>query len=149
MGFIKILAGGMIGLLLGVGIFQLDTNGFFERWKKLTSPSTDILNLFEIEGASSGNGVEITKPCNFSTPEFSFVSNYPKDIVDCVQKIVREADVYTKSAYAKDSKGIIWEWRLFSYAYAENSKLFMYPLLGFAFGLAITFHFHRQTMITI
>lgn len=108
MRFIRVIALGIIGLLLGIVLFQLDTSGYFERWHKLSSPSNEVLDLFSQKTTPDEYGNPT--PCDESSSEFSFPSNAPKEMVDCVQRIDRAADAKTRTVYATNKDGEAWTW---------------------------------------
>ena len=139
---IKIIVFVVIGLFFGIGWFQLDTSGYFERWQKLTEPSTEILNLFSpgIVPDEYGN----PQVCDFSLPEFSFLSNHPKEIAECIQQINMEAEANTRTVYVIDSNGEVWRWSYFSYAYDYYAKRIILPAVGMVFGLFIGLLASRQ-----
>ena len=133
MRFLLILVFALIGLLLGIGWFHLDTSGFFEKWNLLPNPSTEILTLFSPGTIPDEFGNP--KDCDYSFPEFTFPSNHPKIIENCVQRIDRAADAYTRTVYIIDGKGEFWTWSHFSYVYDEELKKIVFPLIGISIGV--------------
>ena len=135
MRFIKVLALGIIGLLLGIGWFQLDTSGYFERWEKLPNPPAEVLSLFSPGKVPDEYGNP--QVCDQASPEFSFLSNTPREIADCIQRIDRAADANTRTVYVRDENGQVWTWSYFDYAYYYYAKRITLPTIGFSFGLLI------------
>ena len=131
----RIILFSIIGLLLGIGFSNLITSGYFERWEKLPSLSTDVSEYFSAAEQKDSFPVEITNPCSYSEPEFSILSNSPKNIVNCVQIKNNYAEGYSRETYARDSNGNIWEWSYLSY-FGLNA-LVCYPSYGLIIGLAI------------
>jgi hypothetical protein len=133
----SIIGYGATGLLLGLGIFYLDTSGYFERWEKLPNPTVEDVSFVSTEIPPPGHGPNSNKPCDFSTIEFSFVINPPKQIQKCVQVVYRAAEAYTNLTLIIDTNGNYWRWSHFSYAMEEFIKSIFYPICGLAFGLGI------------
>jgi hypothetical protein len=132
---IRVPALAIIGLLLGLGWFQLETSGYFERWELLVNPSAEVLSAFSQRNFPDEYGNPRT--CDFSSPEFSFLINAPEDIADCVQRLDMAADANTRTVYVIDNHGEIWIWRYFSYAYDYYAKRIIFPSVGIVFGLLI------------
>ena len=139
---IKVIALTIIGLLFGIGLFQFDTSGYFERWEKMTSPSAEVLSLFSsgIVPDEYGN----PQTCDLSSPEFSFLSNSPKNILSCAQRIDMAADANTRTVYVIDNKSEVWTWSYFDYAYYYYTKRIVFPTIGLTFGLLIGLLVNRQ-----
>jgi hypothetical protein len=133
MRFFIVFALGIIGLLLGITLFQLDTSGYFERWHQLTNPTDSVLDLFSQKTTPDEYGNPIL--CDESSPEFSLLSNTPKRIVDCIQRIDRAADATTRTVYITRENGEVWTWSYFDYAYAYYAKRIYFPATGFVFGV--------------
>jgi hypothetical protein len=142
MRFIKVIALGIIGLLLGIALFQLDTSGYFERWHKLSNPPAEVLNLFSpgIAPDEYGN----PQPCDESSTEFSFLSNTPKEIVGCIQRIDRAADATTRTVYVTNGDREIWMWSYFDYAYDYYAKRIYFPTIGLTFGVVIALFMNKR-----
>jgi hypothetical protein len=142
MRFIKVIALGIIGLLLGIGWFQLETSGYFERWERLPNRPAEVLELFspEISADEYGN----PQTCDRSSPEFSFLSNTPNEIANCVQRIDRAADANFRTVYVIDESGEVWTWSYFDYAYYYYAKRIIFPTIGFIFGLLTASLLSRQ-----
>jgi hypothetical protein len=142
MRYIRVIAFGIIGLVLGIGWFQLDTSGHFERWEKMPNPSSEILSLFSpgIVPDEYGN----PQPCESSSPEFSFMSNTPKEIAGCVQKVDMAADASTRTVFVINENGELWTWSYFDYSYYYYAKRVFIPTIGFILGLLTAFLFNRR-----
>ncbi len=155
---LKVMALGVVGFLLGLGIWKLSSNGVGESWKQLPMPPQTVSELvpfgdpplfiktsdgktYDYEDWRNGGWVEkpippkpfgpfdVTRPCNHSFPEFSLSLNAPGDIVDCFQETTWYADGNIKYAFVLDSKGTIWEWE--HAVTPENlTELFCFPLFG-------------------
>jgi len=141
---IRVPAFAIIGLLLGIGWFHLDTSGYFERWEKLVNPSADVLGIFSQRTFPDDYGNPQT--CDYSSPEFSFLSNTPEDIEDCVQRLDMAADANTRTVYVVDNHGEIWMWRYFSYAYDYYTKRIIFPIVSIVFGLLIGLLTNRRAL---
>jgi hypothetical protein len=142
MRFIKVIALGIIGLLLGVALFQLDTSGYFERWQKVSNPPADILNLFSQKTTPDEYGNP--QACNESSSEFSFLNNTPKEIIDCIQRIDRAADATDRTVYVKNEDGEVWMWSYFDYAYAYYAKRIYFPMTGLIFGIGTALFMNKR-----
>lgn len=139
---VKVIALGIFGLLLGIGWFQLDTSGYFERWQILSNPTAEVLNLFSAETAPDEYGNP--QPCDQSSAEFSFLSNPPKEIVDCIQRIDRAADANTRTVYVTNKGGEVWMWSYFDYAYDYYAKRIYFPTIGLIFGIVTALFMNRR-----
>jgi hypothetical protein len=72
--------------------------------------------------------VEITKPCDFSSPEFTFLANPPINSVSCIQATTYYApDGFDQNAYVLDRSNDVWEW---SHIVGPNSYFTMFALIG-------------------
>jgi hypothetical protein len=76
------------------------------------------------------------KPCNYSRPEFFFVTNPPQDSVDCIQGSVGQADGGVILAYEIDKNGEVWEWSHAS-GIGVFQDLFNFSLIGLFSGIII------------
>ena len=89
--------------------------------------------------------ITITKPCDYSEPEFSFFSNSPKDIEDCLQIRTHYPEGYGQETFVRDSNGNIWEWSYL--AYFGLNELLCYPSYGLLIGLVIAIATKELTKI--
>ena len=142
MRFIKVITLGTIGLLLGIGWFRLDTSGYFEHWQKLSNPTAEVLDLFSQRTAPDEYGNP--QPCDHSSAEFSFLSNAPKEMVDCIQRIDRSADANTRTVYVINKDREAWKWSYVDYAYDYFAKMIYFPAIGLIFGAAIALLMNRR-----
>lgn len=53
---------------------------------------------------------EVTKSCDFSSPEFSLFANAPRGIIDCTQTLKPQTDGLLRCAYVLDEDGTVWHW---------------------------------------
>ena len=145
MQFKRLVLFGMIGLSLGYGLFLLDNTGVLQRWKQVSNPSNEILNLFALEALpGSSDGVEFIKPCKKPSPELFTLWKSPKDSAACVQRIVRESDVYARSTFVMDKNNNIWMWQNSWYAYEEESRKVFFPMFGSVMGIMIALIANRR-----
>lgn len=137
MRFIRIIAFSIIGLYLVVGIRDFFEAGYLQRWEKLSPTQQEEINKYfsaKNEQRFSENA-KIKKPCDYSQPEFSFLSNSPKNITDCVHFTEMYAEGVKKYTFVRDSKGNIWEW---SFLYILNwNSLICFPAIGLFGGASI------------
>jgi hypothetical protein len=139
---VRIIVFGIIGILLGIGLFNLDDYGYFGRWQKLPDSPERILGLFSSENWQNDPGVKYTKPCDYSSPEFSFLNNHPKNTTDCVQVFIQYAEGAHRYSYAIDQGGDIWEWD--HLAINELSELILLTTLGCVIGIIIAVLVNRR-----
>ncbi len=145
MRLITIIAFGIIGIFLGIGLFHLDDSGYFQHWQRLLAAPANISDIFSPESPQYDYPhVQYTKPCNYSSPEFSILANPPKNIVDCIQESEMYADGGTRSAQVIDRSENIWEWSHFTYAYDEQTKMILLPVFGCAIGIVIALFITKQ-----
>ena len=161
----KILAIGLIGLILGLAWSRSISSGYFQAWEKLPPPPLPIIEFVAVgEGSiiaktandsvlrcsswlhecwaqadlskSSFDHTRVTKPCDFSSPEFSSFKSHPKNTIDCIQGVTQYAEGVGMDTYILDSDGNVWEW---SYIFAGNETLFaaFAPYCCPSFGLLI------------
>ena len=163
---IRIIAIGIAGFILGLGLFLIDNNGYFQYWQNLPSPPQEISEIIPagapsffiktLDGSTyyysswhnEGwlqktvptdfvNPFEVTRPCDFSSPEFSLLTNSPPKIKDCVQETTLYADGSTQYTLAIDGKGNIWEWKHTTTAYDSLNQIIFFPFIGLLFGIVI------------
>ena len=148
MKIVKIIAFGAIGLFLGLGLSSIIESGYFQPWKKLSAPPPNMSAYFSVgEEQNSPTPVKITKPCDFSSPEFSLLSNSPKNIVDCIQRSEVYPDGYGRFASVLDSDGNVWEWAHVVTASDSLSSMICLPSLGLLIGVVIALLAKRQNGI--
>ena len=78
-----------------------------------------------------------TKPCVYSSPEFFFLANAPRNIVDCIQLVTPYPDGYGRSAYVLDKDGTLWEWSHLTGAYSNLFLVYFLPGIGIIVGLVV------------
>jgi len=143
MQFLKTIAFATIGLIVGLAIFILVDGGYFERWKQVSPPPPNIVRYFSVseaqEQSMSKGIVKVTRPCDYSAPEFSLLSNSPKRIVDCFQESIEYAGTYYQNTSVLDSDGNVWDWHLFRIGLDYLGSLICLPGLGLLTGLFIAF----------
>ena len=111
---IKVLVA--LGILFGLIANSVIEAGYFQQWQGLTAPATP---LTELATHTYFNG--ITKPCDYSAPEFSFLTNAPRNIVDCVRAENQHFETPGYTTYALGSDGRVWTWE-----YSPAWPLFLY-----------------------
>ena len=93
------------GFFLSIFLYNAYDAGYFERWEKMTNVSQEVIGYFSITDH------ELENPsCDYSSPEFSFISNSPRNIVDCAQNIMRYAEGNYRDVYVLDNEGNYWIW---------------------------------------
>jgi len=166
---VKVIAVGTIGFILGYSQWRFNHDGYSQQWKILPSPPAEVAELIPtgepplfiktLDGKTyylSYNysegwiqksvpeeliyPFEVTKPCDFSFPEFSRFSNAPNDVINCVQEKTNYGDGYIKFAFIVDSTGNIWEWR-HGITPKDITAMFCLPSSGLIIGLLVGFAF--------
>ncbi len=80
---------------------------------------------------------QVDKPCNFSLAEFSFFTNVPNNIVDCIQTRSGDAGAISRYTYVLTRDGKVWGWDFVdSIANYCLAGLFV---LGFSVGGVVIF----------
>jgi hypothetical protein len=134
----KTLVLAFVGLFIGLGLAVLSQDGYLQRWEKLNKPSQDILRNFSAPDIqATDHRYQYTKPCDYSSVEFSQFSDPPKNIVECVQVKQQYAETARLETYVRDNSGGIWQW--FYYADPANNWLYLLcpSTLGFIVGIII------------
>src|SRR5689334_9257850 len=136
MQIIKIIAFGTIGFFLGIGILYIHGAGFFESCQKQVSPYDDIAEYFSgTNNQDSSTEDRITNQCDYSFPEFSFISNHPTKIVDCAQITTLYPEAIGRKTLVRDANGAIWEWSYIGYLGLD--EIACWPSLGIFFGVVV------------
>ncbi|MEM9777890.1 MAG: hypothetical protein AAF902_25155 [Chloroflexota bacterium] len=133
----KILATFLALGLIGGWIFdQIEHTGLFVDWVQLPSLANSNSELVQVvfsdaylqdeDGtiwicsarqdsceeseniSASEDGAKAS--CNFSSPAFSILSNYPSNVEQCVQSQIQFADAIGNSIVVKDKAGNLWLW---------------------------------------
>ena len=159
-----VIALAIIGLLLGFWFWQTFEDFSVGTWERLLTPPAEISELIPASDppiyikTSDGityryeewqnhgwiketvpqmliNPTEIQQPCDLSAPEFSRLSNPPRDIVDCLQEKVMYADGFIRYTFVLDSHGYLWQSRITRTAYDSLSGLLCFSSLGLLFGI--------------
>ena len=79
----------------------------------------------------------VTKPCNFSSPEFFPLAGPPKGIVDCIHDETIYADGWGEQTYVLDTDGIVWEWSHGGTVYSSGGGDIFCSCLGMLLGLVL------------
>jgi hypothetical protein len=144
MPIIRIISFALFGFFLALGISYVSELGYLERWKKLTLPSVNIqeyLNANDNHQNPQGSLI-ITNPCDFSKPEFSILSNYPKNISKCVQLTMLYAEGEERDTFILDENGAIWEWSFL--IYVDLVAMIIWPCMGLLIGVLIAIYTKRS-----
>jgi hypothetical protein len=145
MRIVKIIGFGAIGLFIGLGLLNIIESGYFQRWKKLSTPPHNVSEYFSTDKEkNSPSPVKITKPCDYLSPEFSILSNSPQNIVDCIQRSEIYPDGYGRFVFVLDNNGSVWEWAHVVTAYDSLSTGVCLPGSGLFIGVAIALLANRQ-----
>jgi hypothetical protein len=159
-GCLTMIIGLLVGVLSGYTISSIRSEGYFIKWKNLTNVPTNFLKfeasresaLFvttsddkflawgsdhweEVEGIPSdiSDHWNIIAPCERKPPQFSFLTNAPQNVIDCIQDEGVYAEFYNKHVYALDEEGVIWEWHLLNHGFSVLANLLVSI---FIFGIA-------------
>jgi hypothetical protein len=138
MQIIKVILFGLIGFFLAYEIINMIELGYLVRWGKKVSPTEQIYEYFlaKDNNQSHQGGLIITNPCDYSKPEFSIISNSPKNIVKCVQLTFLYPEGESRDTYVLDENGIIWGWS--HLIYINLGLLICCPLIGLLVGVIIS-----------
>jgi hypothetical protein len=160
--FLQLAAFVLAGFVLGLVISKAADSGYFQQWQKLPVSSAKITELPSANGNSvfaktdSGEVLrctewnyecwvkdkipervswsgEVTKPCNYSSPEFVLLANPPGTRIDCVQS----NDGFTRYAYVLDDSGNTWQWAFGESIDNRMGRMVIYPALGALVGLIL------------
>jgi hypothetical protein len=149
----KILLFGFAGMILGLFWSWSLLTGYFKAWEKLSPPPSTIVELVTVGDAGlyvktidnsilrcsnwrnecwvkdkiSENSREtrITKPCNFSSPEFSPIKRHPENISDCIQGVTQYVEGNIAQTFVLDNVGNIWEWNNASSGFDPLAAIFI------------------------
>jgi len=126
----RIILFAVLGLFLAIVFLKTSEADYFERWEKLPTVSDEVISYFSI----TDNEFE-HPPCDYSSPEFSFLSNSPDDVADCAQYIIWYPEGSDRNVYVLDSEGNLWVW---SHRSVLNFYLLILaPINGVVFGAII------------
>ncbi len=149
MRFFRVALLGFVGLIAGLATGYILRGGYYVQWHKLPpSPapiaefltvSSDTLFVRTVDGSvlqCSGLGnqcwtqgqlpandvkwTEVTKPCDFSSSEFSFLTHPPNNARACIQGDTQFIEARWRETYLMDAEGNVWEW---SYTFGGPSLL--------------------------
>ena len=110
MRFARFFSAMAIGFLLGYAAWRITDLGYFERWERLNTGPTEIPRYFSVSWQQSmGGHVKITKPCDYSWPEFSIPASPPRGITDCLQRLEMDPGGSTRITYVLDECGTVWQ----------------------------------------
>jgi hypothetical protein len=156
----------LLGLVLGVLVWRVIDAGYFQQWRKLPIVPVKFGELAMAgrgdiyANATDGKTYrctswkgecwiqdqaptdihfagEVTKPCNFSLPEFFFLANPPINSVSCIQARTDYGDGFSKYAYVLDRSNDVWEWSHPVSAYSSYFMMFAFPGAGLLVGLVV------------
>jgi hypothetical protein len=134
---IKAIGFALIGFFLAFGLYYAFEVGYFERWENVPLQSQEVSEYFSTTQKKNvtSSPIEIKRPCDYSLPEFSLLSNSPKNIDDCVQVTMPYPEGESRNTYVRDSNGSIWRW---SYLiYFDLTALICVPGSGLLIGVLI------------
>jgi hypothetical protein len=146
------------GLVLGRIVWQASEEHYFDRWVRLPTPTFQVADLITAPSGSiyvkATDGetyrcligrdecwgreplpkqfswdVNVVTPCNYTSPEFSFITNSPRNVDDCMHVETRYADGYELSDYILTRDGEIWVWTFTHSPYDYDPELRKYEFL--------------------
>ena len=158
------IAFGILGLLLGFGLWQISENFSTGAWERFRAAPGEIVELIPtgdpplyiriadgttyryeewqnqgwveaVVPATPTNPTEVQQPCDLSAPEFSRWSNPPQDIVDCLQERVMYADGNIRYTFVLDNHGDLWQSRITRTVYDALNSLLCFLGLGLLLGV--------------
>jgi hypothetical protein len=130
---IRVIGFAIIGFFLAFWLYDIFESGYFQRWEKLASPSEQVSEYFSAPEKKAISGFEVTKPCDYSMPEFSILSNAPKNSIDCVQTKQLYPEGEGRATFVRDNAGNIWEWS--NLVYVNMIALVCWPGFGALIGI--------------
>ncbi len=116
----RIILFGIAGIFLAFFFYNFADKGYFERWRKNPNISQEDLDYYF---SATNSESDEYPPCDHSAPEFSFLSNAPKNIVKCAVNMIRYPEGYDRTVYIIDSDNNYWVW-------SHESILNLYALIG-------------------
>ncbi len=130
-----------VGLILGLGFWYASSTGRFQQWTEVPVKSQEIPDYIDtIAGQDPPLPPgRISRPCDYSSSEFSFMANPPRQIVDCIQRVDVYVDGSERSTHAIDSSGRVWEWRYGTTALEAVSAMPLSACSGLFIGMAAGF----------
>ena len=159
----------LISGLMGCGFSLIRSEGYFIQWQELADAPVNFVSFKASRESSlyitiSNEAILIWKldhweevgeipsdinehwniivPCDRKPPQFSFLTNAPQNIVDCIQDEGVYAEFYNKHVYALDEEGVIWEWHLLNHAFVVLVdfliSVFISGIVGLIIGIALT-----------
>lgn len=151
--FVRIVGFGIIGILLGFSLLIVD-DIYFQPWHEIsTLPNQTIelypgstVKVFSPESWAVHPEYRSTKPCDYSSPEFSLFNNHPKIIQDCIQvTYLYGAEYLIDFTYILDSNGSVWKWSSDPDSQERDRKGTYFIVSGFIIGVAIAILLNRRT----
>ena len=153
----------VLGLVGGILFDQFEHTGALVGWEQLPMPADTKAELVAVGFRSATlidrDGViwecssreticietenilgrlEDMHPCNFPWPAFWIFSNYPQNIVECVQSRIQYADAVEYAIAIKDVEGNLWLWDNFRGTFLREEALFVKHLfIGVFIGLMV------------
>ncbi len=162
-----IIVFGTIGFIFGIVFWQFIKSGYLQGWEKLPAPPHRITELISTPSESpfikTSDGAtytysdwknegwiqesvdpnyfpgpfEITRPCKFSSPEFSFLVKHPQNLADCLQLNISYPDGSGRYTFVLDRNGYLWDWSIVDDNYGTLLGILWYPGSGFFTGLLL------------
>jgi hypothetical protein len=155
----------VIGLFVGYGVWNIEESGYFIKWEIIPTIPGNIVELLPGSGSpfsvKTSNGSifryenwhnqgwieekgtqnipfssDVNIHCDMSSPEFTFLSNYPTNIKSCIQEKVIYMDGFMRYAFILDSNGNIWQWNL-TRTPDSLINLIWFSCIGIIIGLSI------------
>lgn len=139
---VKILAISAAGSLACFGLACVYTLIFpyFHWWTRLSVSSDDLPNyLSERYGDGVLHSERVTRPCDYSKPEFSAIAFAPSSIVDCLQLEELYPDAIGRTTYVLDKNHQVWMWTYIQGSLFNVELLFWSPFVGLGVGVIIAF----------
>jgi hypothetical protein len=147
---VKIMALGLIGLILGLVWSRSVSLGYFEPWVKLPPPPLSIVEFIAVGDGNviakttdgsvlrcsnwrhecwvqderaeySFRSTRVKKPCDLSSSKFRSFPGHSSNIAECIQGVTQYHEGLGTYIYVLDRDGNSWEW---SYIFAGNITLY-------------------------
>ncbi len=87
---------------------------------------------------------QVTRPCDYSKPEFSGIAFPPGSIVDCLQLVELYPDAIGRTTYVLDKNHQVWRWTYMQGGLLNVELLCISPFAGLGAGMMIGFVMPRR-----
>ncbi len=168
-----LIIGLIIGILFALVVDRVSHKGYLVTWEYLDAAppntlelvasrewslyvrtATDLIYVYDRGAGAHWRVSEVPEdiaqnwesgPCRFTGHEFSFFSNPPDSVLDCIWDEGTYADFYNKHIYILDEKGDLWVWENLVSGMGNLMYYIALPVLGGGVGLVVVIVKTRET----